>query len=186
MTFAVEADWQTLNKDAYAVSLRMPIISGDPGSGDDYGPRALIENERRVRATRFPTTFATYTEGGLESQAGPGGGTSDWAAVAEYGGLTTQDGFTGTLDVTAWIEDCEASGGLYVAILNTSKVVQASATLVNTATGTAEEITGTITGLSASTDYLIEVRFSSTVAATTGYLYGVLVEPEDQAAGTLG
>lgn len=181
MAFTVPSSWLFLD-GTHNVAPRAPIVGGKTGS---YAFDALIGNHHRVRATRMACSLSMGNADAWTNTAGPGGGVADWASFGKTK-IETQDGFDGRLNVTVWCEDCESAGGVYVAVFNTSSVLQASVTLTNTTSGTKQERTGSITGLSASTEYLIEVRFAANAATTpAAKLYGVLVEPRELTASTI-
>jgi len=181
MAFTVPSEWQYLD-GTHHVAPRAPIVGGKTG---DYAFEALIADHHLVRANRMSCTLSMGNTDAWTNTAGPGGGVADWASFGKTK-IETQDGFDGRLNVTVWCEDCESAGGVYVAVFNTSSVLQGSVTLTNTTGGTKQERTGSITGLSANTQYLIEVRFAAdTVSSPTAKLYGVLVEPRELTSSTI-
>jgi len=182
MAFTVPAEWQYID-GTHQVAPRAPIVGGKTGS---YAFDALIADHHLVRASRMPAVLAMANTDAWTTTAGPGSGVGSWASFGKVK-FETQAGFDGRLNVTAWAQDCQGgAGGVYVAVFNTSSVLQASATLTNTSSGTKQELTGSITGLSASTEYLIEVRFAArTAGSPTAMLYGVLVEPRALTSSTI-
>jgi len=182
MAFTVPSSWESLD-GTHHVAPRAPIVSGKTGS---YAFDALIADHHLVRATRMTAALAMANADAWTTTAGPGSGVADWASFGKVK-IETQDGFDGRFNVTAWATDCQGgAGGVYVAVFNTSSVLQASVTLTNSAPGTKQELTGNISGLSASTQYLIEVRFAAkTSSSPTAMLYGVLVEPRALTASTI-
>lgn len=182
MAFTVPSAWEDID-GTHLVAPRAPIVSGKTGS---YAFDALIANHHLVRATRMTAVLAMANADAWETTAGPGSGVGSWASFGKVK-FETQDGFDGRLNVTAWAMNCQGgAGGVYVAVFNVSSVLQASATLTNSSPGSKQELTGSITGLSASTQYLIEVRFAArTASSPTAKLYGVLVEPRALTASTI-
>ena len=182
MAFTVPSAWEDID-GTHLVAPRAPIVSGKTGS---YAFDALIANHHLVRATRMSAVLAMANADAWQTTAGPGSGVGSWASFGKVK-FETQDGFDGRLNVTAWAMNCQgAAGGVYVAVFNVSSVLQASATLTNSSPGSKQELTGSITGLSASTQHLIEVRFAAkTASSPTAKLYGVLVEPRALTASTI-
>jgi len=182
MAFTVPTSWQYID-GTHQVAPRAPIVGGKTGS---YAFDALIADHHLVRASRMPAVLAMAKTDAWTTTAGPGSGVGSWASFGKVK-FETQAGFDGRLNVTAWAKDCQGgAGGVYVAVFNTSSVLQASATLTNTSSGTKQQLTGSITGLSASTEYLIEVRFAArTAGSPTAMLYGVLVEPRALTSSTI-
>jgi len=175
----VSDGWQGL-RGIHPLAPRAPITAGDAGSGNDYSLHGQILDQRSVRCFRQPAVHMLSADDGFEDTTGPGGGTGDWLKVVRDLRFTTEEAFTGTLNVAVWCEDCESSGGVYVAVLDsTATTVQDSSTLTNTTSSTVEELTDTLTGLSASTTYTLRVRFAATDGTTTGKLYLVDVRPAD-------
>lgn len=181
MAFTVPSEWESID-GTHNVAPRAPIVSGKTGS---YAFDALIANHHLVRATRMSCALSMANADAWTNTAGPSGGVANWASFGKTK-IETQDGFDGRLEVTVWAEDCEASGGVYVAVFNTSDVLQTSVTLTNTTGGTKQELTGNLNGLSANTEYMIEVRFAArTSSSPVAKLYGVLVEPRELTASTI-
>ena len=181
MAYTIPSSWQNID-GTHHVAPRAPIVGGDTG---DYAFDGLIQDHHLVRADRMTCALSMGNADGWTNTNGPGAGVADWPTFGKSK-FETQDGFDGQLDVIVWAKDCEAGGGVYVAVFNTSGTLQTSLTLTNTATATKEELTGSLTGLSASTEYQIEVRFAASASSTpVATLYGVVVTPRALTAANI-
>ena len=181
MAYTIPSSWQNID-GTHHVAPRAPIVGGDTG---DYAFDGLIQDHHLVRADRMTCALSMGNADGWTNTNGPGAGVADWPTFGKSK-FETQDGFDGQLDVIVWAKDCEAGGGVYVAVFNTSGTLQTSLTLTNTATATKEELTGSLTGLSASTEYQLEVRFAASASSTpVATLYGVVVTPRALTAANI-
>lgn len=85
-----------------------------------------------------------------------------------------------------WCQDARLTGGVYIAVVDTSGVVIDSAILKNSIGSTVEALTtSTLGGLSAGTEYALRVRASGD-GTNPAVVYGVRVEDVAQDASTLG
>ena len=180
MAFTVPSSWESLNQTA-PVAIDETIVAGN-NTGAEHHMSALVVNDRRTRAV----TFAALSPGdddGIDTQISNAGAASGWAEVGTLR-LELRSGASGTLDLVAWIKAMRSGGGLYVAALTTAGSLVTSTTLSNTG-ASKEEVTGSLTGLSAGTTYLIEVRGAGD-GTNIGVFYGLEVRQEEQDASTLG
>lgn len=181
MAYTVPSEWKEID-GVHTVAPRSPIVGGD---SDNSAFDALIQDHHLVRATRMSCALSMANTDAWTNTSGPGAGVSAWASFGKTK-IETQAGFDGTLRVTVWAKDCQSPGGVYIAVFNTGGALQTSLTLTNSAPSVKQVLTGNLSGLSASTQYQIEVRFAAkTSSSPTAELYGVLVEPRALTASTI-
>lgn len=171
----IPTQWQPLSVPRGQLYPRNLVRSGsgtEAGVTFDYGPTAMLSDDRRLWATRMPVYLSRFRQAGLGAVNPTSSQGASSATFFDGVPFRTPSMSHGKLDCSVWLTD---DGECLIEAIPLSGATQ-SVTLAASG-GTVVEVSGQLTGLSASTWYRLRVSCSN--AAGPVRLYGILVVHAD-------